>query len=183
VATGEVILVLGGTRSGKSAVAERFVTRAAEAAGAPVTYVAAGRLDDGSDAEWSARVAVHRSRRPRAWATREIVVPRDLPAVLRATSGAALVDSLGTWLARFDGLDAPAGELADALRARVAEDLPTVVVSEEVGLGVHPLTAAGRSFADSLGELNQAVATIAGRVVLVVAGRELELGRPDVDAP
>jgi nicotinate-nucleotide--dimethylbenzimidazole phosphoribosyltransferase len=52
---------------------------------------------------------------------------------------------------------------------------PTILVSEEVGLAVHPETAAGRAFVDAVGELNQAVAGIAERVVLVVAGRIVEL--------
>ena len=54
-------------------------------------------------------------------------------------------------------------------------DGDTVVVSEEVGLGVHPSTAAGQQFRDALGELNQAVAGVADEVVLVVAGRALRL--------
>ena len=52
---------------------------------------------------------------------------------------------------------------------------PTVVVSEEVGLGVHPSSEAGRKFRDALGILNQQVAEVAGSVLLVVAGRVLEL--------
>ena len=57
-----------------------------------------------------------------------------------------------------------------------ADDGDTVVVSEEVGLGVHPSTAAGRLFHDALGEVNVAVATIADKALLVLAGRVLPLG-------
>ena len=53
-----------------------------------------------------------------------------------------------------------------------------MVVSEEVGLGVHPPTEVGRRFADALGSLNRAVADVADRVLLVVAGRVLPLDRP-----
>jgi adenosyl cobinamide kinase/adenosyl cobinamide phosphate guanylyltransferase len=53
-----------------------------------------------------------------------------------------------------------------------------VVVSEEVGLGVHPATEDGRRFRDALGTLNQAVAAVADEVLLVVAGRILRLDAP-----
>jgi len=52
------------------------------------------------------------------------------------------------------------------------------VVSEEVGLGVHPATEDGRRFRDALGELNQSVAAVADEVLLVVAGRTLRLDPP-----
>jgi adenosylcobinamide kinase/adenosylcobinamide-phosphate guanylyltransferase len=75
-------------------------------------------------------------------------------------------------VARCDGFFVDSAALVQALRSRSA---PTVVVSEEVGLGVHPETEVGRRWRDALGEVNQAVAAAADRVVLVVAGRTLEL--------
>jgi adenosyl cobinamide kinase/adenosyl cobinamide phosphate guanylyltransferase len=81
-----------------------------------------------------------------------------------------LVDSLGTWVARVPGFAADAAALVAALRGHDA-----VVVSEEVGLGVHPETEVGRRFRDALGEVNQAVGAAADRVLLVVAGRTVEL--------
>ena len=155
-----ITLVLGGTRSGKSEVAERLAASAAR--GAPVTYVATGRAVDG---EMAARIAAHRARRPAAWPTLE--VGADLPA--------RLVDSLGTWVASGEGLSPDAAALCAALAGRAGD---TVVVSEEVGLGVHPPTDVGRRFADALGTLNRAVADVADRVLLVVAGRVLPLDRP-----
>jgi adenosylcobinamide kinase/adenosylcobinamide-phosphate guanylyltransferase len=70
-----------------------------------------------------------------------------------------------------------AGALCAALTGRPAD---TVVVSEEVGLGVHPATEDGRRFRDALGTLNQAVAAVADEVLFVVAGRILPLGPPGV---
>ena len=89
-----------------------------------------------------------------------------------------LVDSLGTWVAAHPDLAPDVAALVAALRARAARAPgATVLVSEEVGLGVHPPTEVGRCFADALGTLNRAVAEIADRVLLVVAGRVLPLDR------
>lgn len=171
IAAHEVILVLGGTRSGKSAVAERL----AAAAAASVTYVATAPPGDGSDPSWEARVAAHRARRPPEWSTVELGAGADLATALLGVGGVALVDSLSVWLAGCPGFAAPAGSLCQSLRARAASGRPTVVVSDEVGLGVHPASAVGVRFADALGELNRAVADAADRVLLVVAGRVLDL--------
>jgi adenosyl cobinamide kinase/adenosyl cobinamide phosphate guanylyltransferase len=83
---------------------------------------------------------------------------------------AALIDSLGTWVARCEGFAADAPALVESLAGRTA-----VVVSEEVGLGVHPETEVGRRWRDAHGEVNPVVAAAADRVLLVVAGRVLEL--------
>ena len=162
-----IILVLGGTRSGKSEAAEAL----AAGLGGPVTYVATGRA---VDEDMAARIAAHRARRPAGWATLE--AGKDLPDLLRDLAGPVLVDSLGTWVAGHDDLAPGIAPLCAALRERPGD---TVVVSEEVGLGVHPPTEAGRRFADVLGTLNRAVADLADRVLLVVAGRVLPLERAE----
>ena len=95
--------------------------------------------------------------------------------MLQRTPGAVLVDSLGTWLTGHRDL-VPG---TDALvRALVARDDDTVVVSEEVGLAPHAPSELGRRFADELGVVNQRVAAVADRALLVVAGRTLELAPP-----
>ena len=163
-----ITLVLGGARSGKSEVAERI----AGAAGGPVTYVATASTDDGS---MLARVEAHRRRRPPDWATVEVGPGGALGAALAGLEGTALVDSLGPWLAGFPDFATDSGDLCGALLSRAGD---TVVVSDEVGLGVHPSTEAGNHFRDRLGLLNRAVSLAADRVLLVVAGRALELGGP-----
>ena len=160
-------LVLGGTRSGKSAVAEGMACDAA-AAGVPVTYVATGVA---TDDEMALRIARHRARRPSSWSTLE-VAGTALVRSIGSIAGVALLDSLGTWVAAHPGLDPDGRLLAAALQGRPWD---TIVVSEEVGLSVHPQTAVGRRFVDALGDVNQEVARVADRVVLVVAGRLLEL--------
>jgi adenosylcobinamide kinase/adenosylcobinamide-phosphate guanylyltransferase len=160
-----ITLVLGGARSGKSAVAEGL----AGGAGDAVIYVATAFV--GEDADLARRVAAHRARRPPSWSTVEAGM--DLPPMLRSLPDrSALVDSLGPWVARCPDFDADGVALVDALRSRAA---PTIVVSEEVGLGVHPETEVGRRWRDALGAVNQVVAAAADEVMLVVAGRTLRL--------
>jgi adenosyl cobinamide kinase/adenosyl cobinamide phosphate guanylyltransferase len=162
-----ITLVLGGARSGKSEIAEAIAARLP----GPVTYVATSAVDP-EDAEWAARVAAHRDRRDPSWKTLEVA--GELAQTLSEVGGSVLVDSLGTWVSR-DGSDAEPDDLVRALATRSGD---TVLVSEEVGLGVHPSTESGRHFRDALGEVNRAVAAVADEVLLVVAGRVLPLERP-----
>ena len=156
-------LVLGGTASGKSSVGERLVA----AHGTDVVYVATGIA---TDDDMAARIASHKLRRPTTWTTVETT---DLPSAVRALpSRPALIDSLGTWVAHTDDFAVDIDALVDALAARTSA---TVVVSDEVGLGVHPETEVGRRFRDALGDVNRRVGDIAAEVLLVVAGRILRL--------
>ena len=86
-------LIIGGTRSGKSEHAEDL----AAASGSAVTYLATAL--PGDDGDFAARIAAHRARRPVGWVTVE--AGTGLAAALWATTGTALVDSLGTWVAAF----------------------------------------------------------------------------------
>jgi adenosylcobinamide kinase/adenosylcobinamide-phosphate guanylyltransferase len=168
------VLVLGGAGSGKSAEAERRV--AAEPA---VTYIATGPQASPGDAEWAARIARHRARRPGWWRTAETT---DLAGVLGQARGAVLVDSITTWLAAamdecgaWDATPGPAGLLAGRIAGLVAAwrdaTAYVVAVSDETGLGIVPETAAGRLFRDELGRLNQLLAAESDEVIMVVAGR------------
>jgi adenosylcobinamide kinase/adenosylcobinamide-phosphate guanylyltransferase len=173
-------LILGGASSGKSAEAERRFADVAD-----VLYVATGGQRPG-DADWAARVAAHRARRPASWRTAETI---DLVPLLLDAGRPVLVDCLTLWLARVmdesgawdDATWTASGR--DAVRARVADlaaawrktTAPVIAVSGEVGLGVVPDTAAGRRFRDELGRLNQFLAAASDMVVLVVAGIPLTL--------
>lgn len=164
---GSVTLVLGGTRSGKSAFAERIIQRHQP----PLLYIATGTA---VDADMTDRIAAHRARRGSTYETIEAGANL-VDALADAPAHAALVDSLGTWVASHDDFVVDPAALVDVLAGRRA---PTVVVSDEVGLGVHPSTEVGRRFRDALGLLNQAVAAQASDVWLVVAGRGLRLTEP-----
>ena len=163
-----ITLVLGGARSGKSEYAERLAAGSAQ----PVTYVATATTT--GDPDFAERIDRHRRRRPPHWRTSE--PGADLVGYLEGQTGpdTLLIDSLGTWVASTPGFAADREGLCRLLTARVG---PTIVVSEEVGLGVHPSTEVGGRFRDALGEVNQAVARIADDAYLIVAGRPLALGR------
>jgi adenosyl cobinamide kinase/adenosyl cobinamide phosphate guanylyltransferase len=160
-----IVLVIGGTRSGKSEVAERL----ARELGEPVTYIATA--GNATDADFAERIARHRERRPSTWTT--IEASTELPDTLTSINGTVLVDSLGAWVAGADGFKVDVDGFCRNARQRAGA---TVVVSEEVGMSVHSPTELGRAFADALGDCNRAVADVASRVLLVVAGRILELG-------
>ncbi len=162
----QLALVLGGARSGKSAYAESLVT----AHPAPWTYIATAQAFDD---EMAARIAAHRRRRDAGWIT--IEAPQELAqAVAGAPNAPLLVDCLTLWLSNrlLAGADLAADRaaLVEALEGRAA---PTVAVSSEVGLSIVPDNALARGFRDAAGELHQAVARIASRVALIVAGHPL----------
>lgn len=170
-------LVLGGIRSGKSRWAEDAIIEALPAR-QPVCYLAPGPTGAG-DADWAQRVAEHRSRRPAHWST---VETDDIASQLRDSPDIpTLVDDLGVWLTgmldRHHGWDG--GSVAAPIEAMLAAvgafDATLVLVSPEVGLTVVPATASGRRFADELGSLNQRVAELCDRVVLVVAGQPVPI--------
>ncbi len=161
----QLTLVLGGARSGKSVYAEGLIARWKP----PWHYVATAQA---FDEEMRARIGAHRARRGANWRT--IDAPHALScAVSRAPCAEPLlIDCLTLWLSNrllAGGADLAfeRAELVAILSARAA---PTVVVSSEVGLSIVPDTALARAFRAAAGELHQAIAKIAGRVVLTVAG-------------
>ncbi len=164
-----ISLVLGGARSGKSALAERLTL----ASGANPLYIATA---DAWDDEMRARIAEHRARRDGlGWETCE--APLTLAAALSAEPDRpVLVDCLTLWLTNHllaeHDLDAEADALLAALQARKG---PVVLVANEVGLGIVPDNALARRFRDAAGRLNQRVAQSADLVVLTAAGLPLVL--------
>lgn len=174
-----IMLVLGGARSGKSALGESLAEQAALVASQEghrevVTYVATAATVPG-DTEWGDRIEAHRKRRPPGWSTVETQGRSDLGSVIKGIDGTVLIDSLGTWVASVPDMAVDSASLCSELVVRRERGDATVVVSEEVGLGVHPASEAGRRFRDVLGDVNRAVSAVADRSILVVAGQVLEL--------
>ena len=168
--TEETILILGGARSGKS----RHAQALADASGRERVFIATARA---GDAEMIARIERHRQDRDDRW--RLIEEPLDLVGALRRARGPdtiVLVDCLTFWL--FNLIEA--GRDISAETARLADEIgrragPIIFVSNEVGFGIVPATELGRRFRDEQGLLNQAVARVCDRAVLVVAGLPLVL--------
>jgi adenosylcobinamide kinase / adenosylcobinamide-phosphate guanylyltransferase len=171
--------LVGGARSGKSTLAVQM----GEHHGGPVHFIATA---EAFDDDLRDRIARHRAERPAGWSTAEVPVAL-AASVVDAPAGAFLiVDCLTVWLSNLfvhvSGAAERAGHgeaLIGALRARSMHGTAaTVVVSNEVGMGVHPETPMGREYRDELGRLNQLVAAAADRSLLLVAGRALRLDNP-----
>lgn len=192
--TPDLTFVLGGARSGKSRFAENLAGNLAEGADRlavrlavrSVTYIATAR--PAGDAEFAARIAHHRARRPAHWRVVEAHV--DLAqAIADADDGRTciLVDCLTLWLVNL--ISPVEGEAAasaphdlaahvDALEAALARARgPVIVVSNEIGMGVVPLGAMTRRYVDELGRLNQRIAALARDVTLMVAGLPVAVKR------
>lgn len=164
------LFVLGGTRSGKSAYA---LARARDLGAEDVTFVATARP---GDLELDQRIALHRRVRPAGWDTLEADGDLAVAIACARPEHVLLVDSLTLWASAagdaVPSLDGAWDEVAAALARR---GRPVVLVSDEVGLGIVPVTPAGRRFRDELGWINQRAAAFADEVVLMVAGLPLRL--------
>jgi adenosyl cobinamide kinase/adenosyl cobinamide phosphate guanylyltransferase len=175
-----LILLLGGARSGKSALAVRL----AAVGPAPITLVATG---EPLDEEMVERIARHRSERPASWATVE--EPLDIGAALgsAAAGGTVVIDCLTLWVANLLGRGRGDEEVIDEATkvATLAAERPgqVIAVSNEVGYGIVPGDPVSRRYRDLLGRVNSVFAEQAGDAFLVVAGRVIPLQPAAVQAP
>lgn len=169
-------LILGGARSGKSALAEKLALDS----GLDVTYIATATSGDGEMAE---RIAHHKARRPAAWRLAE--EPRQLASIMAshaAPDRCLIVDCLTLWLTNL--LLAEDEEQFARERDALLQSLPALpgrilLVSNEVGMGIVPLGELSRRFCDEAGRLHQDLAQICDQVVFVAAGLPLVLkGKP-----
>lgn len=169
-----VTFITGGSRSGKSRLAEKLALDL----GGPLLYVATGSPSDG---EMTERIRRHRERRGDAWQT--IEEPLALAEVLQGHDGyfcATLVDCVTLWITNllFHHGENPGGVLAEV--RRLAELLPAlqsplILVSNEVGMGIVPDNPLARKFRDLAGEANEILAAAADEAYVVFAGLPLRL--------
>ncbi|HBV98771.1 MAG: hypothetical protein JL50_11630 [Peptococcaceae bacterium BICA1-7] len=179
----KIILVTGGTRSGKSEFAEDLALRM----GGPVTYLAT--LAPG-DEEMQRRVALHRERRPARWTTIEEAL--EIPSRLDEAGskpGVLLIDCLTGWLSNLllsQTLPQPGAteaqkeeyidQMVEALAASAGRSSASVIiVTDEVGMGLVPPYPLGRLFRDMAGKAGRRMASAADEVYLVVAGLAVEI--------
>lgn len=161
-------LVLGGARAGKSAYAERRTREQ----GVPSTWIVTAQP---TDEEMAARIAAHRARRPADCVVVE--EPLHLADALDGLSGEGaqglvVIDCLTLWVANLlKAGSAVIQEEQELFIHKIKEkEWNLIVISNEVGAGIVPVNALARQYRDELGRLNQRVAEIADRVLLMVAG-------------
>jgi adenosyl cobinamide kinase/adenosyl cobinamide phosphate guanylyltransferase len=174
-------LLLGGARSGKS----RYAVEQARVIGGLAAVVATARA---VDRDMAARIARHRAERPAQWVTLE--EPLDVAAACRRAARShdlVIVDCVTVWVSNLmeRGDDdtlvlAAVDDLAKLLRERLVS---IILVSNEVGQGVHPPTELGRRFRDLLGVVNQRLAAAADRVTLMVAALPLTVKDTPLPSP
>jgi adenosylcobinamide kinase / adenosylcobinamide-phosphate guanylyltransferase len=162
-----VTLIVGGARSGKSRYAQKLAEGFER-----VTFVATARP---SDSAMRRKIARHRSERPASWETVE--APLRLDSAIQSRSAETdmlIIDCLTLYLANVihakkeqKGILEHLSQVCEAIRCAKSS---IIVVSNEVGCGIVPPFRSGRLYRDLLGQLNQQIAEIADRVVLMVAG-------------
>lgn len=176
--SGKIVLVTGGSRSGKSRFAEEYVA----ALGGRAAYIATAQVLDGEMAD---RVALHRARRPSGWQTFEAPYRAD-EVLARTGADAVLFDCLTLYVSNLLlAPDAPAaprerselvsGRIGALVGAARASEATVVFVTNEVGAGIVPDNALAREFRDLAGLANQQVAAAAAEVYLVVSGIAVDI--------
>lgn len=165
-------IFLGGTRSGKSCLAEQWIaTRHSETryvATAPKAWIK-------TDPDFARRVADHQRRRGANWQTVELGSSEDIYGLIENAEIPTVVDSVGGWLAH----DIDFVPDLERLKAVILKcGVPLSFVAEEAGLSVHPETQVARRYVDLLGQTNQLIADCVDRVFFVAAGRVTELFSP-----
>ncbi len=168
-------LLLGGARSGKS----DFAVDAAQRSGRPVSFIATASAGDD---DMTKRIQRHQADRPPSWSLIEETV--HLASALQATPAAdvVIVDCLTVWTANLllsshdeEEIVAEAVKVAEVASQRSAL---TMVVSNEVGLGVHPATEVGRRYRDLLGRVNTSFGSKAATTLFFAAGLAVTLTDP-----
>lgn len=170
-----LVLLIGGARSGKSALAVRI----AAAQPAPTTLIATG---EPGDDEMAARIEQHRRERPAEWTTIEEPLELADAIVNVLDRDCLIIDCLTLWTANMlavRGADATHADAVLVAAAAGARAGLTIAITNEVGLGIVPDHVLGREYRDLLGRVNTCWAAVAERAYLLVAGRALALSGAD----
>lgn len=169
----ELVLITGGSRSGRSS----FAVALARGLGESVGFLAT--CDPGQDSEMLARVAAHRAGRPPKWDVREVEIAL-AQALSELRHRVVILDDIPTWISNLlvrgdpdSAIEAAFDELQTALDRCPARLL--LVVTAEVGAGLIPDTLLGRRFRDLAGSINRRLAAVAARVYWMCCGLPTQL--------
>lgn len=165
-------LLLGGVRSGKSALAVRWATEW----NGPVTVLATAQARDDEMAE---RIKRHRQERPSHWSTVEEPLELERRVAGVDASAFVIIDCLTLWLSNLidNGLDNEQIEERSGKAAALAatRSAPTIAITNEVGFGIIPANALARRFGEVLGKVNMSWADAAETTYVMFAGKVMRL--------
>ncbi len=160
-----ISFITGGTRSGKSSFAQRL----AEARSPRPVYLATARV---WDEDFRQRIRRHQEDRGAHW----INIEEEKHLSETATEGqTVLLDCVTLWLTNLfydNGFDVEKTlqEAKEEWQRFTAKEMDLIVVSNELGMGIHPMEESARKFADLQGWMNQHIAAMADEVYLMVSG-------------
>lgn len=169
------VLFVGGTRSGKSDLAQRY----AEGCGPQRAFIATALV---RDAETRARVEKHQAQRGQGW--HSIEAPLEVLQALQESANSkkyavVLIDCITFWLCNLQEQGRDAAQILEKVQALAAwlpqSPLPVALVTTELGQGIVPASALGRWFRDVAGEVNQVLAAACPHVLLIQCGLPLAL--------
>jgi adenosyl cobinamide kinase/adenosyl cobinamide phosphate guanylyltransferase len=169
------VFVVGGARSGKSTFAEQLGRRWT----GPVTFVATA---EAFDSDMANRIEMHQASRPNNWSTLENPLHPAEAVKSIPKNHFVIIDCLTVWVGNMMHRGATEAQILvnaqELVEVLVNHGSPSVVVSNEVGLGVHPETSLGREYRDTLGRVNSLVAYRAHRTLFMSSGQAFLLQDP-----
>ena len=165
-----MIFITGGARSGKSRHAQEL---ALQYSSSPVYVATARQWDD----EFRERVQRHRQERDERWTLME--EERQIGR-LPLAGKVAVIDCVTLWLTNFfvdlkQDIDACLEACRQQVDELLQQDATIIIISNEIGMGLHADSATGRKFTDLQGWVNQYIAAKAGTVILMVSGIPLTI--------
>ena len=165
-----IYFITGGQRSGKSIYAQKL---ALQLSGNPL-YIATSRIWDDDHKK---RIERHKKDRDSRWTTIE---EEKYISKIDLENKVAVIDCITLWLTNFfvDGrhnVEAVLEEIKIELDALAKKDSTLIIVSNEIGMGLHAETETGRKFTDLQGWTNQYIAALADKVFLMVSGIPVQI--------
>ena len=165
-----IIFITGGARSGKSRYAQDL---ALQQSSSPV-YVATARQ---WDSDFRQRIKRHQNDRDERWTSIE---EEKHISGLDLTGKVAVIDCVTLWLTNFFvdaqyDIDQCLAACKQEIQQLLQQTGTFIIISNEIGMGVHAETETGRKFTDLQGWVNQYIASVAHSVVFMVSGIPMKI--------